>query len=435
MRRALLAVALLSAPACKQKNTGSAPPAASAAADAEAAAAPRCSPDPTDASFTIGERPPIAADAGDEAVAMPFAVEIGSAVPFREGFAISALRAQAGGTGALVAVTGKEIGAGRLIELGRVYGDPDPPRLAARGERLVAAVPDGGNIRIAAIGEGVTWGSEIAQTRDDSAALDLALGAKRGIVVWDEWDKGAEHGVVRASSFDPADLGAMRPRTISPEGDDAEAPRLVLRSGGFWLVWIARHAPPAKKARAKQEAKPDAAPEDPLVDIGRRWLRIAPLDENGALFGEPRDVTSREAHVLVFDVAPLPGGGAVLAWRDDRAAPGTEGGAVHLARVAPDGSSERDRIEEEEAALGPPAFIADLSPADKAPALWLALGGVNDVTRLVTLGTDGRVQDALAAEQALGSAEPLALSAGRMLVARPRGLAVELGLVRCGGGS
>jgi hypothetical protein len=59
------------------------------------------------------------------------------------------------------------------------------------------------------------------------------------------------------------------------------------------------------------------------------------------------------------------------------------------------------------------------------------LGSVTDATRVVALGNDGRPLDALDDEPSIGRAEPLALSAGQLLLARPRGLAVELSAARC----
>src|SRR5690606_32931263 len=134
-----------------------------------------------------------------------------------------------------------------------------------------------------------------------------------------------------------------------------EAPALIPRPDGFWLAWISRAlAQPKKPAPKTGGKKPDdkaadAGPpaDDPVVDLGHRWLRIAPLDENNALAGEPHDVTPRDTHVLVFDLAPLPGSGALLAWRDDHSTPGIEGGAVHVARIAPGGSIERSAIEDD----------------------------------------------------------------------------------------
>lgn len=435
---------------CKDKPAPPAPPAAASSARAAPAAAPRCvSSGP--GSFTIGERKTSEAEDGGDEVALPFAVEVGAAEPHGDGFAVAALRTQAGKTGAVVALIGRDADSGKVVELGRTFGDAEAPRLASRAGKLVLAVPDndagGGTLRLANLrGSDVTWGADIEQGRDESQVFDIELSESRGLLVWDEWDESAEHGVVRAVSFEPSDLGnATRPRTLSPDGDDAEAPRLARRPGGYWLAWISRQPPerPADRPKARRQKKgakpaPEPAeppPDDPVVDLGRRWLRIAPLDQNGALLAEPRDVTGRQAHVLVFDLAVLPSGGAVLAWRDDPTSPGVERGAVHLARVGAGGAIEVSTLEDEAVGAGTPTIVVDVAPRPGAPSLWLALGSITDSTRLLALGPDGRPRDALAGEPAVGNAEPLAMTGGRLLLSRPRGLAVELSGVRCSPGA
>jgi hypothetical protein len=76
-------------------------------------------------------------------------------------------------------------------------------------------------------------------------------------------------------------------------------------------------------------------------------------------------------------------------------------------------------------------LLEDASPPKGAPAVWLTLAGISDAPRLAALGSGLSVLDVLAPEPAIGAAEPLALDAGRMLVARPRGLAVDLETVQC----
>jgi hypothetical protein len=438
-----LALALL-AGACKRdvSETASEPSASKTPAPAPRAA-PRCTEVP--GAFSVGDRKPTSDEDGGDEISLPFAVEVGGAVSHAGGFAVAALRAERGGSGALLALVAREGTADRIVELGRTFGDAEPPRLAARGETLIAAVPDndagGGTIKLALLkGSSVTWGAEITQGRDESQVFDVELGKQRGLLVWDEWDKQADHGVVRVVSFEPGNLGATtRARALTPEGDDAEAPRLAPRPGGFWLAWISRQLPERHKSKPKDKpknAKP--APEtsgppadDPVVDLGRRWLRIAPLDENGALGAEPRDVTSRQSHVLVFDLAPLDDGGALLAWRDDASSPGVEAGAIHLARIGADGSLDAFTIEDEKIGAGIPSLLVDPAARDGAPGLWLSLDSVTDATRLAALGKDGRLIDGLGDEPLIGRAEPLAIFGGRLLLARPRGLAVELSTARC----
>jgi hypothetical protein len=193
--------------------------------------APRCRDEGQSKPFVVGEAPrqkPVdAKDAqaeDDTAGGLPFAIEIGIGVSMKSGFAVSGLRAQAGGSGAFVALVGAD-GSGRVLDLGRTYGDADPPRIAASGERLMAVVPDndagGGRLRLAAIDVGrgsVTWGAELDERRDASPAMGIELGDARGVVVWDELEGKKKRGVIRGSSFDLANVAsATLPRSLSPK--------------------------------------------------------------------------------------------------------------------------------------------------------------------------------------------------------------------------
>jgi hypothetical protein len=415
-------------------------------------------------SFTIGERAPALskADAGEadedgQELALPFAVEIGSAVATPAGFAIAGLRSLAGGSGAFIALFDVPSGSGRLVELGRTYGGADPPRLAAREARLIAVVPDSdassGRLRLASIAAGasppgVTWGGEVAAGRDQPAEFSVELGEGRGIVVWDEYDKKNRRGVIRVSAFDGADTSNVtQPRTISSEARDAEAPRLARRPGGFWLAYATRVAPstrgekptpPIKTVSAASSAKPpgDAASDDGVLRVGQRGIDVLPLDANGSPTVEPRSVTPSRAHVMAFDIGAAPDGALLVAWRDDDTAPGVESGSVFMARIAPDGSVTRTVIEDDQGGAGVPSLVVDQRKSSRAGAhpLWLALASVTDATRLGALGTQGELLDSLSSDPLLSNAEPLALRDGRLLLGRPRGMAIELSAIDCAPG-
>ena len=459
-RRTLPLLMFLVLPGCKKKPDEAPPaPAASGSSSAEATLAkgPRCRTTPV-RTFSIGERAPTQprGDAGgdeddDQELALPFAVEIGSALPTPGGFAIAGLRSTAGGSGAFIAFYDVPSGAGRMVELGRTYGGADPPRLAAHGARLVAVVPDSdassGRLRLASIGAGasppgVTWGGEISASRDESAAFSVELGESRGVVVWDEFDKKHRRGIIRASSFDAANIATLtEPRTISPETRDAEAPRLQPRPGGFWLAFTARpSAPPDKRLPvaktapgASARSPADAGMDESVLRVGQRGIDVVPLDANGSPTAEPRSVTLPRAHVMAFDIGAGADGALLLAWRDDDTAPGAESGAVYLAKVMPDGAITRSVIEDDQGGAGVPSLIVDRQRPVRAGAhpLWLALASVSDATRLGALSPAGELLDTLGSDPLLSNAEPLALRDGRLLLGRPRGLAVELNLIDC----
>jgi len=432
----------------KKPAAASAPEAPSAKAASPPSA--RCSAVKRGASFTIGRPGQNNAGDGDDDVPLPFAVDPGSAVPLPSGFAVSALQSMDGGTGAVIAIVGPDADSGKLVDLGRVYGDADPPRLAARDGHLVVALAgndaSGATLRLVAIrtptgAADVVWGREMEQGNDQSQVFGVELGKQRGVLVWDDWDKRGDHGVIRGSTFALDDVSnATRPRVLSPKDDDAEAPRIVRRPGGFWLAWISHtraHAkrPGASKLAAKTAPVASAGPGagSGIVELGSRWLELVPLDENGSPTAPPIAVTQHDAHVLVFDVAPAPDSGALLAWRDDEAAPGAEGRIVHLARVRPGGSTETHVLDDEKVGAGVPTLLVDQHQSKNAgpQAAWLSLAGVSDETRLAALDDQGKLIDELSTDRVLRHAEPVVLDRGRMLLAAPHGLALELSTATC----
>ncbi len=257
---AVFSTVLVGVTACKRSAPPPVPPVEAPAPSAQSKAPPRCTESHPGKSFTVGERSSGAPDSGPDddddgadQPALPFAVELGRALSFGDGFAVSALSTQAGATRAFVALVGQDGGSGKLAELGKLHADPDPPELAAYERDLVALVHDtdaGGELlRLAAIRPGsgapdVVLGAEIAESRDESRAADVELGAERGVAIWDEWSGSVRHGVIYTSSFARTDVSNVtKKRVVSSADEDAEAPRLVRRPGGFWAAWLSRPLP------------------------------------------------------------------------------------------------------------------------------------------------------------------------------------------------
>ena len=336
MRRALLLVTLgLAIAACKK--TPPEPPAPESLGEPPASAAPardeppRCVPISSDAPFVLGPNDtgrPAAGDGGsglDDT--LPFAAEVGDAVAWSGGFALGAIHEGEQSLAMSVVTIGADGRGAKVIPLGTAHGDVEPARLAARGALLVAGVlqpePNGRSLRLAKIEDGnVTWGATVHERSGESQAFDIALGEKKGIVVWDE--DGPTSGVIQVSTFDAATAAnATPPRTISPATVDAESPRLIVRPGGYWLAYIARSGGGDVDTDARYIAE----------EIGFRWIEIVPLDANGSPSGSSRSITAKDGHVMVFDIAPAPDGGALLVWRSDDAPSGAGGGEVLRAVV------------------------------------------------------------------------------------------------------
>lgn len=434
-RRALpLAFGLLFA-ACKKPappptpEEELAPPKPTAAA-ASAAAAPkpegpqRCAPLSPEPPFTLGPsdtgRAPTmkVAPAGSEpgqVDSLPFAAEVGEAISWSDGFAVGAIHESESSHAMSVVTLDKTGHGGKVIPLGTAHGDVEPPRVTAHGAILLAGALspgiNGRSLRLAKIEGGVvTWGATILQKSDESQAFDLGLGDKKGIAVWDE--DGPSSGIIQASTFDAANAtAATTPRTISPPGVDAESPRLVARpGGGYWLAYIARRAG-GETPEAGYEAEP----------VGFRWIEVLPLDAQGSPTGAARAATSKDAHVMVFDMGPLEDGSALLVWRDNDTPLESAAGPV-MRTVVHTGSIE------------PPSILVASESGAGAPALlpgWVAVTDATDMTRIAPVGRAGEIAGPWTTEPDIGSGEPIAVGPEGMLVARPAGRAVKLAVLRC----
>ncbi len=437
-----LVIAGLVAPGCKRRAPQPSSSAAASAAPTPQPVAPRCQESVPGAVFTLGDvgpRSPAEADGSVDEPDLPFAVELGRAVTHGEHFYVSALRAKGAGTTAVVAELPSSGRGGRFVELGKTHGDVEPPRLASYGGALIAAVPDsdagGGVLRMARLSTGatlgVTWGGEVSEGRDDSKVFDVALSKQRGVVVWDQLDRKKDRSVISIASFAAEQIGSISPaRIVSGAEEDAEAPQLSTRPGGFWLAWLGRAL---EKRDARATPMPSA--DIPLIAFGARRLMLVPLDENGARTGEPVSINPVPSHVLVYDLVGLSDGSALVAWRDDPTSPGAEGRAVQFARIASGGEITRSTLQDESVGAGVPSLILDAAAQKKASPLWLSLGSVTDETKLAAISPTGALVDRLDSEPTLRSAEPLAARAGLLFIGRPKGLAVELSVLRCAVGA
>jgi hypothetical protein len=380
--------------------------------------------------------PPSSED--DEAVDLPFAPEIGGAAVQGGLFAVGALEPRGKSTNAVLLLVGEGLAAGKKVDLGAVHGDVLAPHAVATGGGFVVAVPDGAPhgtlLRLARIDEPaaaarIAWGAELLQNDDDSDAFAIDAGSKSALLAWDDWDKKAGHSIVKAAVLAGADVTrASAALVLSGEHDDAEAPAVVARPGGFWVAWIdnVKRAPDHKEQRHESS---DPA-ETSELEMGPRYVVLAPFDEAGKPAGAPVMATPREGHVMGFDLALGRDGGALITWRDDRSTPGTAGGTVRLELVRSDGSMESRVITDDDVGPGAPSLVADPATAGGVHA-WLTLANDADALRLVALDADGRALDDLAVEPSLGMATALSLRAGKLLVSRPAGKGLELQVLSC----
>jgi len=445
----LLGIALalaLSAPGCKREAPVSSTRAVASAPRAAASAPPipalvsRCRVVEGDGTrFSLGSASGAPkGDEDDDAVALPFSPEVGNAVPFGAGFVVGALEPKGKSTSAVLIVTSRNLPVGKKIDLGAVHGDVLAPRVAARGKSLVVAAPDGAPngtlVRLALVDDAsgnpaVRFGADVPFGRDESDAFSLEVGDKVGILAWDEWNSHGEHGEIRAVTFAPGDVSkTSAPLVMTGSHEDAESPSLAVRPGGFWAAWIVN-----VKREPDEKARGGASEGDTPVDLGPRYVVVAPLDEYGKPSGTPLTVSAKDGHVTGFDLGTLRDGALAVASRDDPPGPST-GSTTHLVLVHPDGSIDPRNVGDEEATVGVPSLVVDTAQVHDTNG-WLTVTSETDATRLVALDASGQPLDTLAAEPALGTAVPLALHEGELLVARPRGSMVSLSTVACDKGT
>jgi hypothetical protein len=429
---------LVAGTACRSKKPSSSAPSASASASASAApTAARCHSVTKGAGLVVGNASgPAKAPDGDEDPELPFSTAIGSAVTLSSGFAVSGVTARDGGTEAFVAFVPQGGPPGRIVFLGAVHGDPDPPIVAADGDRVLVGVENSdasGRVielfRLGKTDEKVTRGPEITGAGD--VGFGLAASAETGVVVF-----GAGKGsklTLKSATLGRAPAFALGTATDIAGTSDAESPVLRARPGGFWLAWIAE--PPAVDAGAPGA---DASAEETRpLDALPRVLTVALLGADGTPSGAARAVSDPASRVVAFDAATLADGALALAWREDDAGPGGETGGSELARLAPDGAIQRGRAADETLSAGAPSLVREPGPAGR---IWLLVPGEDDRLRMALLAPSAVSTSPFSSDDSLRGAEILAAQAGKpcgkescasFLVARPIKRAVELAVVEC----
>jgi hypothetical protein len=401
-----------------------------AAAPAPIVVPPRCKTISAEA-FVVGEKPTTRAraDAGsgdvlpDEADEefdefAPYAVELGRGAVVSDGFAVGALRDSDTGSYAMVVRMGADGRNGKLVKLGRSRGDFGAPTVTGYKDSVLAAMlePNAGGraIRLVKVtGEQLTWGPEVSEGRDESLAVDLATSGDRGVLVWDDVSKDGKRTMVMIESFDARTMksdGTTRP--ISSLKNDAELPRLITRSGGFWLAYVV--VGEGKKPKDEDTGLGGEA-------IVPRWIEVVPLDEKGEPVGLPRPVTPKDGHALVFDVEASEDGGMIVAYRDDDTPTGSTGGRVMTVWVRLSGVTEAQMVTEEASSTGVP----DLLPG------WMAIASLSGATRMGPLSARGELLGELRREPELGNGEVLAGTQASLLIARPAGKAMKLSVLEC----
>jgi len=389
-------------------------------------------------------------DDDDSGLDVPFGINVGQAVGFEGGFAVSAIDGRGGKSHAIIAILGPSAEHGRQLDLGRVFGDADPPRMAGTAHSLVVALADadaeGRTMRLLRIDNAmtaarITKGADVSVSQNPSAAFTIAVNAERGVVSWEQTDKKTEKGQIVVAPFAVQGLSVSpKPLVVSDRVADAESPQVTARPGGYWLAWVQSDTPSIGHPSAKQAPPAPSAPATPTsadfdleqaaVDLGERRLLAAALDLDGRAIKRPLPVTQGTSHVVAYDLATLQDGSALLAWRDDETSPGVESQVVRFGHLGLDGHIEYYRIEDDSIGVGAPQLLFDATMTDN-DRTWLAVGNTGERVSLVRLQANGKPSSAVVADADLGVSNPLVRYGGELLVARQQGKGVELEPLRC----
>ena len=315
-----------------------------------------------------------------------------------------------------------DLGTITVVDVGAALGDDPPPSPRLRGTGAIVAAyvrpkaaanaPANAPAAPTDAGPSATWLSRvlelsrfeggaltsearIVQQADESLAYDVAwpLDAvaaasadKPGIVAWDEdapppaGSSVADRGIVKVQV-----LGASgRTRVASPDTTDAEAPRLLARRGGYWLVWLARRAEAGEDAGSAAEA--------PGEKRAYRWVELVALDAKGEATSPVRRVSPEKGRVASFDLATMPaanGDAQLVVVVQDEAAH-AEGAGERIVRYAIEGE-KLDGADLLDGGVG--HALAELLPAsaDAAAPRWLAFSDLQEHAHLAPLGPSLRL--------------------------------------------
>jgi hypothetical protein len=361
-------------------------------------------------------------------------VLVGDVVATPTGFAVGVLRSNGPNTSATVILLPPDMTTATVVDLGASVGDSPPAHPFITGGQVFAALyvrgradaaPAAGSRTLGFFridgGKG-TLGPTLEQSVDESAAVDVAGGAKGALVAWDEAGPagdggrptgdaaraaGGSHGLIKVAVLDPARPADTRiaPHVVSPDTSDADEPKVAARDGGYWVAWIAHRQQPNGDASAPAEL------EGPAESRDSRWIEIVAVDDAGKVVGPARRLTSGSGHVSAFTLvarpATAPGQTTLDVFaRDDEEASEGAGGRILRIGVRIDGADPPAVLVAEGAGRGAPEVMT------AAASTLLFYADTTDHTRLLPLGESGTPLGPSSLEPALSEARPLAASHG-----------------------
>jgi len=374
-----------------------------------------------------GKRPGI--DEDELAAAMPFSVELGDARAAGDRFAVGGLESRSGTAHAIAAILDED-GGGRTVELGRVFGDVDPPVLAPHRGRWLGAIAerDAAGVRLRLVrldppfaAADVRRGAEITGLLRHAPGFALESSEDGVLLAWTTQEKGAY--ALATAALDPAAIAPKQVHRRAFSADvEIESPRLAPRPGGYFLAYLVRQATASTVPVSPEEGAD-------IVGEGPTRVEILPIDAKGVAVSSPKRVTRAGARVLAFDLLPVGRGGALVVYRDDSGGPGLEQPNVETVLMNADGTT-RSGTWNVGSGVGLPAVLVDRYATAEAPKGWIVVQGESEA-RAAPLPADPLAPLELAPEPAFAGAEAVALLGRRVLRARTRGTRVELEVLAC----
>lgn len=449
----LLASTSLLIGACRNKSkpiAGGRPAGSSVASTVAASTAPglfSCSDVGHAPSLVVGERRPAPKPLDGEQepeddVDLPFAVELGSARANASFFAIGGVESRRGASFAFAAVVPTSGAVGHRIDLGRVFGEVEPPALAPSRDGWIALVADNdaAALVLKIVGASPPFdaatlrhGGEITGVRRDAAEFAIETSADQALAAWTRLEKGRGSVELARIRTDTLALDGAPFAAPAALGGEPESPELARRPNGYYLAWIARGAatPPKHVPARRDEDDVDAGAPPNLLDEGPTAIEVVPLDVRGNATAAPRRITPPSSRVVAFDMTPTPDGGLLVVYRDERDGPGLERDSAEAVLVHPDGTTTARSWQTGDSA-GLPSLLADAAPGKDQAWAWVSVASERELG-LAALASDPLGFTGLASDPHLAGTEALAASAGKLLLSRAHAGQRELSVVQCRG--
>lgn len=305
-------------------------------------------------------------------------LELGRALATPQGFVVPVLH---NGPTGRVRLFWTEGSGGRSIEVGAAAGPSAPPELALDADAVLVLGWEndagGATLQVSRFGaasrEPLARSPSLGLERRPFESASLAASGAHVLVAYDTREKDGRTSLALEVLDRQTLTRSRRPLPASkllPSTAGVGAPRVLARSGGFYLIWT------------EFGERPEQVEARGLVESGPVRLWVAKLDEVGAREGEPLplsgDVEDVEYDALVRDdellalVRTLPAGESELKRLN------ASGGALEPLRVvAPELAPEPMSLGQ---VSGSAVVLAESSRGTSLVGFWSGMGGELELT-------------------------------------------------------